>query len=460
MKNKFTIFCMLAALLFAGSISSQVIITNSFEVWSNGKPEGWQGSTTSLGKDSISQVTTGTVYGTSAVQLQNRSNSHKRFSSNVVSVEEGVEYRFKYFVRGKGDIRVGLFDNDLGNADFGYKYSAYSNVNSQDWIEVNQSIIADTTTVNAQFIFSIKSTNAANNHLQIDSVAITSASVEPVKIYAIQFTSEAAGDSPLKGNSVTTGGIITAVKPNPNGGYYLQSGEGAWNGIFVYDPARSATAAVGDSITITGTVEEYFGVTQLSQVSGFNKVSSGNTLPAAHTATTAVLGTEQYEGVLVKAMNAEATSIPNNFKVWPANDGSGQLLVDTLLFRYTPVVGRRYNITGIITFAFGNFRILPRSLSDVVEIPLGIEEGAQAMQWSVFPNPSEGVVHFSCYAGQKEEGMIRVMDSAGKLLGLVNVSLSQGQNTIDLSRLVNGSGVYFVQYQSGRSTTTRLFTVK
>jgi hypothetical protein len=457
MKKQLTFLSFLLVILTSSESYAQVIISNSFEEWEGGKPVGWQGSTTNLGADSITRVNTGAVYGNASVQIQNRTSSHKRFSSNAISVEEGVEYRFKYFVRGKGDIRAGVFDNDLGNQDFGYKYSAYFNVNSSDWVEVNQSIIADTTTANAQFIFSIRNTDAASNHIQIDSVAVTSATVEPVSIYEIQFTADPSGSSPLNGQVVTTGGIITAVKPNPNGGYYLQAGEGAWNGIFVYDPGRSTSAAIGDSVTLTGTVEEYFSATQLSQVNGFNKVSSGNTVPAAFVATTATLGTEAYEGVLVKAMNAEATSPPNNFKVWPADDGSGMLLVDTTLFRYTPVVGRRYNITGVIAYAFSTFRILPRNLSDVEDL-VGIDDVTQKFEWSVFPNPSSGFVHLQCRSEKKSEGLIRLMDVSGKLLAQIQVKLLPGvvQST-EISNFLQGAGVYFIQYQSDNiSSTSRL----
>jgi len=461
MKKTMSILSILLAALMVNPVVAQVVFSSSFENWDQGKPVDWKGSATNLAADSISQVTSGTQFGSNAVQLQNRANGHKRFSSNAVSVEEGIEYQFKFWVRGKGDIRVGLFDNDLGNNDFGYKYGTYQSIDDTNWVEVNQSVIADTTTSSAQFIFSLRNTKADKNHLQIDSVVISSAAVEPVRIFDIQHTASPDGNSPLMGQTVTTGGIVTAVKPNPNGGYYLQAGTGAWTGVFVYDPGRSSTVAIGDSITLTGMVEEYFSTTQLSQVSGFELVSSGNPVPAALVETTANIGTEQMEGVLVKAQNAEAVSAPNNFKVWQANDGSGVLLVDTLLYRYTPIVGHHYNITGVITYAFSTYRILPRSMNDVEDLePNGIPGMQNQANWFIYPNPSRGEAQMNLNLDRPSQVRVRLLDAAGRMVAQKEYDLNAGQNLIQIGQFVPKAGFYQVQLEDGNAISTRALIVQ
>jgi 5'-nucleotidase len=83
------------------------------------------------------------------------------------------------------------------------------------------------------------------------------------------------GESPLKGATVTTTGKVTAVFPTGGlNGYYLQTaGTGgdltatnhaASDGIFVYSPATAASVQAGDYVQVTGTVAEYFGMTQLN----------------------------------------------------------------------------------------------------------------------------------------------------------------------------------------------------
>ncbi|MEO8281947.1 MAG: ExeM/NucH family extracellular endonuclease, partial [Pseudarthrobacter sp.] len=82
-------------------------------------------------------------------------------------------------------------------------------------------------------------------------------------------------ESPLTGATVTTTGKVTAVFPTGGlNGYYLQTaGTGgdltatnhaASDGTFVYSPATAAAVQTGDYVQVTGTVSEYFGMTQLN----------------------------------------------------------------------------------------------------------------------------------------------------------------------------------------------------
>jgi len=97
-----------------------------------------------------------------------------------------------------------------------------------------------------------------------------------VSIAQIQGTGDA---SPLVGQSVTTRGKVTAAYPTGGfSGYYLQTpGTGgtidpathtASDGIFVFSAATVGQVAVGDYVEVTGTVGEYFGLTQLTVAAG------------------------------------------------------------------------------------------------------------------------------------------------------------------------------------------------
>ncbi|MDE8587482.1 ExeM/NucH family extracellular endonuclease [Arthrobacter sp. NQ4] len=111
-------------------------------------------------------------------------------------------------------------------------------------------------------------------------------------------------ESPLAGATVTTKGKVTAVFPTGGlNGYYLQTpGTGgdltatnhaASDGIFVYSPATVASVQAGDYIQVTGTVAEYYGMTQLNvtAAAGLTKLTDAApevkptifTLPAAET---------------------------------------------------------------------------------------------------------------------------------------------------------------------------------
>ncbi|WP_346960408.1 ExeM/NucH family extracellular endonuclease [uncultured Arthrobacter sp.] len=81
--------------------------------------------------------------------------------------------------------------------------------------------------------------------------------------------------SPLAGTSVSTRGKVTAAFPTGGfAGFYLQTpGTGgdltpanhtASDAIFVYAPAAVASVQIGDYVEVTGSVAEYYGMTQLN----------------------------------------------------------------------------------------------------------------------------------------------------------------------------------------------------
>lgn len=78
--------------------------------------------------------------------------------------------------------------------------------------------------------------------------------------------------SPLAGKLATTTGVVTAAFPSGGfHGVYLQTaGSGGdadhtnSSGIFVYDSAIAAAAQVGDAFTVTGTVSEFNGLTEIT----------------------------------------------------------------------------------------------------------------------------------------------------------------------------------------------------
>ncbi|WP_199424403.1 ExeM/NucH family extracellular endonuclease [Actinotalea solisilvae] len=123
----------------------------------------------------------------------------------------------------------------------------------------------------------------------------------------------AADATPLAGATVTVEGVVTA--DHREGGYrglYIQTAgsggtadatPGASDGIFVFLGSRTTTAAIGDTVSVTGVAAEYFGLTQLnaSAASAVVEVLGTGTLPAPVPLPDAVRGAdrEQYEGMLV-----------------------------------------------------------------------------------------------------------------------------------------------------------------
>lgn len=217
---------------------------------------------------------------------------------------------------------------------------------------------------------------------------------------------EVQGDtegSPQLGNLVTIEDVIvTCVDTN---GFFIQDpvGDGdetTSDGLFVFSDS-APTVASGDQIDITGTVEEFFGATQIGSTGLVVNIDSmGNSLPAFQTLDSTIPSTipivpaslERYEGMRVNLAAGFLTTgptdqfgdIPVAFggrvfrepgievpgpKSVPEWDGNPEqfdinpdalgVLMSVDVNAETPVVSAE----GCLTFSFGDFALWPTSLT-------------------------------------------------------------------------------------------------
>ncbi len=206
-------------------------------------------------------------------------------------------------------------------------------------------------------------------------------SIPLTSIYEIQYTEdpgEGTYPSPLDGEIVTTTGIVTGVKSNDNFWLEEYAGDGkndfggAWHGIFVYN--FDIEPSVGDSLTLTGEVAEYYGMTQLKNISEWTIHSSGHTPPGPTDIFTGELGeddkdaasAEPYEGCLVKVMGATVTQEVDEHGQWYADDGTGECQIDDLMYDCEPPLGTLCEfIIGCVDYSYDEYAINPRDESDV-----------------------------------------------------------------------------------------------
>lgn len=156
----------------------------------------------------------------------------------------------------------------------------------------------------------------------------TSGTIQNDDGIALALISEIQGSgaaSTLVGNTVTIQGIVVGDFQNDDadtgrnlGGFYVQEedadadGSAATSeGIFVFDSSFGTDVNIGDQVTVTGLVDEFFGETQIDTVSAVTINSTGNSLPTAASISLPAVGTstaqdgdlqadlEAYEGMLV-----------------------------------------------------------------------------------------------------------------------------------------------------------------
>jgi hypothetical protein len=236
--------------------------------------------------------------------------------------------------------------------------------------------------------------------------------------------------SPLIEQIVTIQGIVTAANDYS---YFMQDGSGAWNGVYIYD--NTNLPAVGDDVILQGEVSEYYDLTEISNITYFETVSSDNYLPAAVELGTGVIGTsgEPYEGCRVKITNAVCTNPDLGFGDAYFDDGTGDCMVDDMLYVQDPawITGEYYSVTGVLTYTYEEYKIEPGSAADV---SIGMAVGSiELSKITIYPNPTTNALNFRLNSNAKAN----VYDSNGRLV--FTQDIEAGEVSLDVSGLHSGT---------------------
>jgi len=184
-----------------------------------------------------------------------------------------------------------------------------------------------------------------------------------ISIHDIQFSDDPAGDSPCAGQVVHTDGIVTAIY---RAGYVIsEPAGGPWSGIYVYDPDH--LPAAGDFVQITARVAEYYGMTELSDVTAYATLSTGYALPPPVVATCEEAGSEPYEGVLMATGPVTVTTPSVGYGEWVIEDAIGSLrIAGQSDLWYLPQAGDSLSfVQGILFYSFGEYKLAPRGDEDL-----------------------------------------------------------------------------------------------
>jgi len=209
-------------------------------------------------------------------------------------------------------------------------------------------------------------------------------------IYDIQYVSDPTTDdaSPLDGQTVTISGVVTAEfwGSSSNRYLYVQDAEGPWNGVvcfeydgwdefdFVSSTGITNSVAEGDSVTVTGTVDEYYNLTEIVDVTdvivhgpAVNMISPAVVTPGQ--IMTGGSDAEAYEGCLVKVDNVAVDNADLGNGEWSVTDGTNSMRVDDIWdYYYFPDSGQALaGVAGVMTYTYSNTKLEPRLARDVVE---------------------------------------------------------------------------------------------
>lgn len=307
------------------------------------------------------------------------------------------------------------------------------------------SYISSTTYIAYEYLGSANS----GSTWEIDNIKITEGSAPPppppgidtVSIYDIQFNNNTNGASNYEGSQVYTGGIVTAVRDDSS--FYLTSGSGAWSGVYVY--SNDYLLFEGDSVVLDAEVDEYYELTELKNVTNLQVISSGNIFSPNY-CNTAAADSEEFEGCYVEVSNAICNNDNAGFGEWIVNDGSGDLIIDDLFYAFTPILNQSYTVSGVVTFSYGAFKLLPRNGSDVAGF-ISVNETTENVFY-MYPNPlNQSNLNITL----QNNSNVSLFNLSGQLIK--TYQLKSGNNSVNLDFL--NKGLYMIKCNSRTYTIAK-----
>lgn len=287
-----------------------------------------------------------------------------------------------------------------------------------------------------------------------------------------------AGDTITQNMSVD-GIVMSTMSFYDLGMVNIQSSANPYCGIQVKGATGNGvdTLKRGDKIRITGAVvNENFGITQL-QFPVFTVLNRNNalfspvmTLPIDSIRMGRFAYTEPYESMLI---GYDTVFVVNQNPDAPSNFGEWSIKKDTIgsiglrCDDYSNDMGPTFNIDslsideqlnycyGILTYGFGNWKMMPRNKDDIegfhTNIPNGIIISCclQCGENLIFPNPTSGILNILSVTteGTNRTGTMNIHDLTGRIL------LTQFIDTramIDISQFV--PGIYILEFKSNDGT--------
>lgn len=316
--------------------------------------------------------------------------------------------------------------------------------------------------------------------------AFYSIAIGLTSIYTVQYVdpAEESQSSPLVGKVTNVKGVVTAgtgqvgapsrfviqeQQPGPHGGY-------AFGGLFVFEGTATNELFRGDLVEIGGTINEYFGLTQILPHNGdaVNLVAFGVALPEPARVNTRILADtesnlgEAWECVWVKTYAAQVVTELNAFGEYNISDtgaaADSVVVLPYATLSYQPVLGDVVLVEGFTEFAFGQFRLVPiadefvtlTAMTQVQDTPTVMAAGGYV---SVYPNPFNPVTTLHFVVNREELTQLNIYNLRGELVrSLVHERLPMGQyqlvwdGTNDAGQSL-ASGQYFARLRIGASVT-------
>ncbi len=199
-------------------------------------------------------------------------------------------------------------------------------------------------------------------------------------ILPLSFTNTASSNLIQNDINATFFGIVSATDAYNQ--TWVQTDNGAYNGVMIYNNNLADTATVGSQYLFVAQRAIYNGLTELKNPIILNYLGNATPSPAVINSSDIKQGTpqddptaEQWEGQLVTIENVTAIDQNTTYYEYYVKNANGDTIIidDDAWYQYgntSPItIGNTYNITGVVTYAYGNYKLNPRNADDIVEVP-------------------------------------------------------------------------------------------
>jgi hypothetical protein len=275
--------------------------------------------------------------------------------------------------------------------------------------------------------------------------------------------------SQIESRQVTVRGIVTSGSESFGGPYFIQDGDGPWNGVYIYQPGGNFD--LGDSVVVSGVVQEYYNWTEIISIDYTREDADQVRIPTPYVIGGTDLcsaGVEAYESILATMDSADVVSpYPDGVGEWvvayaPCSVAVGDFVNDvpgepSYSFEY---FWDMIELTGCIRYHYGEMKIEPRFAADIVvidSVAAGIDDDPYALRlYPNAPNPFASGTTIKFSVPSKMRARIAVYDVAGRLVNVV----TDGQvepgihhitwNGRDRHGATVSSGIYFYQLTTPR----------
>lgn len=316
----------------------------------------------------------------------------------------------------------------------------------------------------------------------------------------VQTTIYNNGRSPYIGAIDSVGGIVTAdtsalrrsaLSAGGPSGYYIQSGNQPWSGLWLVGPdSIMLKMKMGDSVIVTGTISEFNDVTELFNITKGRIVSSGKPIPTpvklkterfGDAASNGNLDAEPYEGMLVQFDSVTVTSLDPVFsdvtEYWVSNSSASILVRREGKNKYSNVaadsgvgltvlkVGDKFtSMIGVLHYSFGRYKVVPRTDADFVGYSplLGVQINRNPGTPKVYAldqnypnpfNPSTTVRYSIPNAGVVSLKVYNVIGQ--EVASLVNEYQTAGSYSVRFDASKLSTGMYLYKISSGAFTEVK-----